>query len=91
MKRRTTRIRPIEIDPDLASAYLRTKLAGLPPEKVDELCSVVGRRRETIDSWREGRTLPIRSVWPKISTFLGEPRSSMFDAAAIPTAEPVTR
>ncbi len=83
MRPRSTRIQPIPVDPRLAADYLRTRLATLPPEKVDELCTIVGRRRETIESWRDGRTLPIRSVWPKISTFLGEPRSSMFDAAAI--------
>ena len=83
MKPRTTRIQPRAVDPQLATDYLRTKLSALSPEKVDELCVVVGRRRETIESWCAGRTLPIPSVWPKISTFLGEPRSSMFDAAAI--------
>jgi hypothetical protein len=83
MKPRTSRTQPRAVDPQLATEYLRTRLSTLPPERVDELCSFVERRRETVESWCEGRTLPIRSVWPKISMFLGEPRGAMFDAAAI--------
>ena len=67
----------------MATDYLRTRLSALPPEKVEELCAVVERRPETIEAWREGRTIPIRSVWPKISQFLGEPRGAMFEAAAV--------
>ena len=87
MKPRSTRIQPRAIDPQLATEYLRTRLSALPPEKVEELCAVVERRPETIEAWCEGRTLPIRSVWPKISMFLGEPRGAMFDAAAIESVD----
>jgi hypothetical protein len=65
----------------LAAVYLQERLAGLSPEENRALAELVGREVSTIASWRAGRSMPLRRLWPRISEFFGDPRDTMFRAA----------
>ena len=45
------------------------------------MAELVGREVSTIASWRAGRSMPLRRLWPRISEFFGDPRDTMFRAA----------
>ena len=83
--------RPTDFVDSLAAVYLQSRLAALTPDENRALAELVGREVSTVASWRAGRSMPLRRLWPRISEFFGDPRDTMFRAALgrpIETREP---
>ena len=74
-------IKPSDFVDSLAAVYLQERLATLTPDESRALADAVGREVSTIASWRAGRSMPLRRLWPRISEFFGDPRDTMFRAA----------
>ena len=73
--------KPTDYVDSLAAVYLQARLAGLTPDENCALADLVGREVSTVASWRAGRSMPLRRLWPRISEFFGDPRDTMFRAA----------
>ncbi len=73
--------KPADYVDSLAAVYLQARLAVLTPDENRAIAELVGREVSTIASWRAGRSMPLRRLWPRISEYFGDPRDTMFRAA----------